>query len=344
MLAGRTRDLLRFRRGELPAGEELAGKRVAVALDGGRVRVRTVIKKVRVGGKIERQPFRVEWREPKLVIVFETDEKGRMTKGCRPVIDGTLRGPDALIELTAFHLHRLGAAQANVVTFTADGAPWIWGAAGLGDGQVLAHLKRLGLDRRTLVVFTSDNGPWYGGSTGGLRGMKSTTWEGGFRVPCIVRWPGRLSAGTVCRELAVTMDLFATALAAAGVPPPRDRVIDGTDLFPLFSGKEHAAHAVVFGHQGPHLAMVRDGRWKLHLLPARNGRQSTQGQRWLDPRGPDGVTILAPYEQSQPIEFPGVRTGDETRAMSLFDLESDPGEQHVVSAQHGDIVARLKAR
>ena len=126
MLAGRTRDLLRFRRGELPAGEDLAGKRVAVALDGGRVRVRTVIKKVRVGGKIKRQPFKVEWREPKLLIVFETDAKGRMARGCRPVIDGTLRGPDALIELVAFHLHRLGAAKALVVTFTADGAPWIW--------------------------------------------------------------------------------------------------------------------------------------------------------------------------------------------------------------------------
>ena len=126
MLAGRTRDLLRFRRGELPAGEDLAGKRVAVALDGGRVRVRTVIKKVKVGGKIKRQPFKVEWREPKLLIVFETDAKGRMARGCRPVIDGTLRGPDALIELVAFHLHRLGAAKALVVTFTADGAPWIW--------------------------------------------------------------------------------------------------------------------------------------------------------------------------------------------------------------------------
>jgi hypothetical protein len=126
MLATRTRDLLRFRCGELAAGGELAGKRVAVALDGGRVRVRTVIKKVRIGGKIKRQPFKVEWREPKLLIVFEVDEKGRMAKGCRPVIDGTLRGPDALIELTAFHLHRLGAAKAKVVTFTADGAPWIW--------------------------------------------------------------------------------------------------------------------------------------------------------------------------------------------------------------------------
>jgi hypothetical protein len=126
MLASRTRDLLRFRRGELPAGEEFKGKRIAAATDGGRVRVRTVIKKVKVGGKIKRKPFRVEWREPKLLILFETDEKGRMAKGCRPIIDGTLRGPDALIELLAFHLHRLGAAAAQVVTFTADGAPWIW--------------------------------------------------------------------------------------------------------------------------------------------------------------------------------------------------------------------------
>jgi hypothetical protein len=126
MLATRTRDLLRFRRGALPPGDEFQGKRVAAAIDGGRVRVRTVIKKVRVGGKTQRKPFKVEWREPKLLILFETDEKGRMAKGARPLIDGTLGGPDALIELLAFHLHRLGAARADVVTFTADGAPWIW--------------------------------------------------------------------------------------------------------------------------------------------------------------------------------------------------------------------------
>ncbi len=126
MLATRTRDLMRFRRGELPAGTEFAGKRVAVGIDGGRVRVRTIVKNVRVSGKRKRKPFRIEWREPKVVILFETDEKGRMIKGSRPVIDGTLQGPDALIELVAFHLHRLGAAQAMVVSFVADGAPWIW--------------------------------------------------------------------------------------------------------------------------------------------------------------------------------------------------------------------------
>jgi hypothetical protein len=126
MLASRTRDLRLFRAGELAAGTEFAGKCVAVEIDGGRVRVRTVIKTVRVGGKRKRKPFRVEWREPKVVILFETDAKGRMAKGSRPVIDGTLQGPDVLIELVAFHLHRLGAARALVVTFAADGAPWIW--------------------------------------------------------------------------------------------------------------------------------------------------------------------------------------------------------------------------
>jgi hypothetical protein len=126
MLATRTRDLMRYRAGELPAGTEFAGKRVAVQIDGGRVRIRRVVKKSRVGKTRKRRKFRVEWREPKVVVLLEIDEKGRMVRGSQPVIDGTLRGPDALIELVAFHLHRLGAAQAKEVVFVADGAPWIW--------------------------------------------------------------------------------------------------------------------------------------------------------------------------------------------------------------------------
>lgn len=126
MLATRARDLLRFRAGELPAGSEFADKWVAVGIDGGRVRIRTIVKNVRIKGKKNRKKFRIEWCEPKVVILFETDAKGRMVKGSRPVIDGTLRGPDALIELVAFHLHRLGAAKAKLVTFATDGAPWIW--------------------------------------------------------------------------------------------------------------------------------------------------------------------------------------------------------------------------
>jgi hypothetical protein len=126
MLASRTRDLMLFRRDELPAGDEFTDQRVAVGIDGGRLRVRTVVQKIRVSGRTKRKPFRVEWREPKVVILFQTDDKGRMAKGSRPVIDGTLQGPDVLIELVAFHLHRLGAPRAKVVTFAADGAPWIW--------------------------------------------------------------------------------------------------------------------------------------------------------------------------------------------------------------------------
>jgi hypothetical protein len=126
MLATRTRDRLRFRQGGLPAGTEFAGKRVAVQIDRGRVRVRTIVKKSRVGGTRKRRKFRIAWREPKVVIVYELDEHGRMTRGSRPVIDGTLQGPGALIELVAFHLHRLGVAQARELVFVADGAAWIW--------------------------------------------------------------------------------------------------------------------------------------------------------------------------------------------------------------------------
>ena len=105
MRASRTRDLMRYRAGDWPAGSEFAGKRVAVAIDGGRVRVRTVVKTVPVPGQKngKRKKFRVEWREPTVVIRFATDDQGRMVKGSRPVIDGTLPGPDAWIEWVAFH-------------------------------------------------------------------------------------------------------------------------------------------------------------------------------------------------------------------------------------------------
>src|SRR5271168_2634241 len=97
ILASRTRDLMRFRCGELPAGNEYAGKKIAVGIDGGRVRVRTVVKTIRVSGKRKRKKFRIDWREPKVVILFEVDKKGRMVRGSRPIIDGTIQGSNALI-------------------------------------------------------------------------------------------------------------------------------------------------------------------------------------------------------------------------------------------------------
>jgi hypothetical protein len=143
VLATRTRDLQRFRDGRLPPGQEMAGGHVVAPMDGGRVRIRTQVEAGKRKGVKYRRKIRVEWREPKLLILYLSDRKGRMLKGTRPWIDGTMNGPDHLMELLAFHLHGLGAARAKAVSFVSDGAPWIWnrlawvvGRAGLDPKRV----------------------------------------------------------------------------------------------------------------------------------------------------------------------------------------------------------------
>lgn len=128
VLTSRTRDLLRWRAAALPAGKELAGKRVAARSDGGRTRLRTVIRKQKGKGKgkKQRRHYQAEWLQPKLLIIFEIDDKGRRKAKTRPWIDGRFAGPDEAMELLAFHLHPLGVAAAQVVVFGADGAPWVW--------------------------------------------------------------------------------------------------------------------------------------------------------------------------------------------------------------------------
>jgi len=129
LLALRQRELLAWRAGQLPAGSEFAGRRVAVQIDGGRVRLRENKKRQQKQRrrKGQRGKFHTPWREPKVLTIFEIDEWGKMTKKHRqPLIDGTLLGPDHLAELVAYHLHRLGVAQAELVVFVSDGARWIW--------------------------------------------------------------------------------------------------------------------------------------------------------------------------------------------------------------------------
>jgi arylsulfatase A-like enzyme len=211
-------------------------------------------------------------------------------------------------------------------------------------GVVLDTLKQNGLDDNTLVLFSSDNGAWFGGSCGGLRGMKGTNYEGGYRVPMIARWPSKIPAGRVSNELGVMMDLFVTALAATGAKMPDERVLDGRDLMPVLAGGAKSPHEFIFGHQNSKLATIRDARWKLHLLPASQMKLKAEADgRWLDPRLPDGVTILAPFEQYNLDSHPGLTTGVEPAKMQLFDLQNDPGEQHDVATQHPDEVKRLKA-
>jgi arylsulfatase A-like enzyme len=211
-------------------------------------------------------------------------------------------------------------------------------------GAVLDALKQSGVDQNTLVLFSSDNGAWFGGSCGGLRGMKGTNYEGGYRVPMIARWPGKIPAGHVSHELAVMMDLFASVLHVTGTKLPEDRVLDGRNLMPLLTSDAKSPHDFVFGHQGPKLHTIRDARWKLHVLPARTMalKPGPNGQ-WLDPRAPDGVTILAPFEQYNLDAHPGLTTGSKPAPMQLFDLQADPGEQQDVTAEHPDEVQRLKA-
>ncbi len=192
-------------------------------------------------------------------------------------------------------------------------------------GQILAALEQHGLDEKTMVLFTSDNGPWlsYGnhaGSAGPLREGKGTAWEGGQRVPCIARWPGRIPAGTVCTQPAMHIDLLPTVAGLLGAELP-DHPIDGRDIRPLFEKPASATspHQAYFFYWGNDLHAVRSGKWCLHLPHSYRSLMGDPGQ--------DGLP--GPYQQK--------KTG-----LALFDLENDIGQQKDVASEHPEVVARLR--
>lgn len=138
-------------------------------------------------------------------------------------------------------------------------------------GAVLAKLRAENLERDTLVIFISDNG---GATEAGttvngsvnlpLRAGKKTLYEGGIRVPYFVKWPARLPAGAVYHNPVIQLDLFTTAITAAGGAIPTDRVIDGVDLLPYLSGASSGApHRQLYWRFG-NSAATRSGNWKLH--------------------------------------------------------------------------------
>ena len=191
-------------------------------------------------------------------------------------------------------------------------------------GQVLGALERNGVDDDTLVIFTSDNGPWlsfgeHGGSAGPLREGKGTMFEGGYREPCVMRWPGKIPPRSTCVALASTMDLLPTIAGLIGAAPPSDRRIDGKDILPLLTGDAPSPHEVFYCYYGGQLHAVRDQRWKLHLP---HSYRTLAGRRGGEGGKPAG------YEQA--------RIG-----LELFDLELDPGETTDVSQEHPEVVARL---
>jgi len=181
-------------------------------------------------------------------------------------------------------------------------------------GRVIDALQERGLDENTIVIFTSDNGPWlnlknaatHAGRADPLRDGKFTTYEGGMREPFIIWAPGRTPAGTVCSELAGTIDILPTFAELAGAEVPSDRIIDGRSIVPLIEGRPDAVsprETVFYRTNG-----VRVGPWKLLT----GGRSTVKSQ----PAGP----------------FP-----------ELYNLEEDIAEENNVAADHPEIVARLTA-
>jgi len=195
-------------------------------------------------------------------------------------------------------------------------------------GQILDTIRDLNIDDNTLVVFTSDNGPWlsYGdhaGSAAPLREGKGTMFEGGYRVPALMQWKGKIPAGTTCDQLSSTIDLLPTIAGLIGADLPK-HTIDGKDISPLMFGQADAKtpHEHFFCFYSPKsLHAVRTGRWKLHF--PHTYRTLAGG-----PGGTDG----------QPVNYQSAKIG-----LALFDLQNDVGETTDVAAQHPEIVAALTA-
>lgn len=183
-------------------------------------------------------------------------------------------------------------------------------------GEVMRTIAEKGLDDNTLVMFTSDNGPWYQGNTGVLRGRKGETYEGGVRVPCLVRFPGRIPAGIEPRGFGSFLDVMPTLARLAGAAAQRS---DGIDIWPLMAGQaSELERDLLLYFDGIHLQCARMGPWKLHV--------SRQNSFAWAPDPPGGRMNL-------PLPRP-----------ELYDLESDPEESSDVAEDNPEIVAQIRAR
>jgi arylsulfatase A len=194
-------------------------------------------------------------------------------------------------------------------------------------GQIVQTLRRCQLEANTLVIFTSDNGPWlsYGshaGSAGLLREGKGTMFDGGCRVPCIMKWPARISPGTTCREPAMTIDLLPTIAELLGGKLP-DHPIDGKSISDLMCGgaDKKSPHEALYFYWGSDLQAIRSGHWKMHFPHNYRTLNGTPG-------GKDGV----------PVKYESEEIG-----LALFDLSQDPGERQNVLQMHPEIAEKLQS-
>ncbi len=192
-------------------------------------------------------------------------------------------------------------------------------------GRILKTLDGLDLVKDTFVLFASDNGPWREGSQGPLRGKKSDIWEGGIRVPGIMRWPGRISAGVTSSEPVGVVDMLPTLCAVAGVDAPTDRAMDGTDVTPLFRAEELVRTRPLFWYfyrNSPQMAL-RAGDWVL------NG--------FVD----DPVAKRSHWLSSEDMPF--IKESTPTR-FELFNVRTDMGQQKNLAESEPARLAELKAQ
>ncbi len=195
-------------------------------------------------------------------------------------------------------------------------------------GRILDAIHRNGLDENTLVIYTSDNGPWlsYGDHAGSalpLREGKGTAWEGGVREPTLMRWPGKIPAGTVSTAPGMHIDLFPTIARLVGARLP-EHAIDGLDLWPVISGEPGAKNphdAYWFYYKQNELHAVLKDNWKLyfpHEYRTLSGRAGGTG----------GIPVA--YDSAR-VEAP-----------ELYNLALDISESRNVAREHPDIVHRLE--
>ena len=146
-------------------------------------------------------------------------------------------------------------------------------------GEVLKALKEQGQDENTFVVFMADNGPWLpAGSAWPLRGCKFNTFEGGHRVPSIAWWPGQITPGQVSENLCSTMDIFPTIARLAGAELPKDRVIDGADIWDVMAGKAKLSpHDVLYYYCS--VIFISAGSRDVPIYPS-GGRTTDGGEAW----------------------------------------------------------------
>ncbi len=198
-------------------------------------------------------------------------------------------------------------------------------------GEVLKTLAKHGLERDTLVIFTTDNGPWlsygtHGGSAGPLREGKGTAWEGGTRVPCLMRWPGHIPAAKTNDHFFGSVDLLPTLAGRTGAALPK-LPIDGLDVWPLIAQQSgaknpHDGYGFWYAQNELRAVVSGDGRWKL-VLPHK--------YRTLAGRAGGRDGIPAKYEDAT------------LAAPALYDLRADVGERNDLAATYPDEVKRLLA-